>query len=529
MKLVCYTLFFACSTVFLSACAGDDVMLSDRANGAEEPKDGQANDATARASSREGETSQGNDPSSTEGTNSDRNEVGNHRSDTAKATPSIAGKQTSERDNDRGSELGAGGTDDGQRSIEHDAERESVLDAVKLDRVGTGGATGQAIDDWLGDPQPSMSAEGTSGVVSAIGGAAGLISQLDCPCSRWRGQPSRNCPPGEGASVSQRIGTAGGEVLLSGTGNTNYAGVAFSLDIRFDALAEATLITVIETDLSPPAQYVDLSPVYQITPEGLDIAAALRLPYSNVSGVSGVWGNELGVYFSIDGTDYVRLDDSYENAGFLQATVPQSGYIFAGALATDAFFEICVEDGSGSVGEDDSAGSSVDVDQNGSCPCSRWRGEPSRDCPPGEGASVGERIGTAGGEVRLSGTGSTVGVPFAIDVQFGALVEATLITVTETELPTPAEYIDFSPIYRIEPDSLDIFASLMLPWNNRSDALGWVDQLSVYYSSDGTNYERLEDSYENAGFLQATVPQGGYVFAGAPVSTAYVEQCTEPE
>ena len=46
-------------------------------------------------------------------------------------------------------------------------------------------------------------------------------------------------------------------------------------------------------------------------------------------------GNAMAIYYSGDGTLFRPLDDSYANAGFMQATMPGDGFVFVATTATD--------------------------------------------------------------------------------------------------------------------------------------------------------------------------------------------------
>jgi hypothetical protein len=166
------------------------------------------------------------------------------------------------------------------------------------------------------------------------------------------------------------------------------------------------------------------------------------------------------------------------------------------------------------------------TDPQNRCPCSRAAGRANPPsgwtCPAGTGASASATIGPAGGTLSLV-TG-TSGVTLELDVPAGALAETTQLTVTELPGPTPTDYTDYSPVYKLAPTNVTfkVPAHLRLPWSLALKA-GVVfygkKELSIYFAScapDG--FARLPDSYVNAGFSQASLDRLGYVFAGYPAS-----------
>jgi hypothetical protein len=159
------------------------------------------------------------------------------------------------------------------------------------------------------------------------------------------------------------------------------------------------------------------------------------------------------------------------------------------------------------------------------CPCSRRPGSPiSRNCPRGAGTSQTTTIGVTGGDAQLTGTTSTIGVPFRVRVFAGSLTEDTEIELTELTQAAPEEFFDYSPVYRVEPDDLEFVngGEVSIPWQVPS---GFVPTLAIYFSEspDGP-FELMEDSYQNAGFSQATLLRSGYFFVGNPKPEGY-EQC----
>jgi hypothetical protein len=117
--------------------------------------------------------------------------------------------------------------------------------------------------------------------------------------------------------------------------------------------------------------------------------------------------------------------------------------------------------------------------------------------------------------------GKGSGVPFSLDVPPHAFDAEVTITITETTLAPPATFVDYSPVYRVAPsEGTSAFPILIVvPWGNRDGAVS--GSLSVYTAEDENSpFERVPDSYINAGFMQASVRHFGLFFAGYPKSGA---------
>lgn len=160
------------------------------------------------------------------------------------------------------------------------------------------------------------------------------------------------------------------------------------------------------------------------------------------------------------------------------------------------------------------------------CPCSRRLTSPvSRECPRGAGTSTTTSIGAQGGDAQLNGTPSTIGVPFRVRVFPGSLDASTKLKLSETTLSPPIGLFDVSPVYRVEPDAVDFVngGEISLPWTVPS---GFVPQgIAIYHSESPTGpWERMADSYQNAGFEQATITRSGYFIAAYP-RTDELENC----
>ncbi len=199
----------------------------------------------------------------------------------------------------------------------------------------------------------------------------------------------------------------------------------------------------------------------------------------------------------------------------------------AAAVATCTYLGIAGAPGQG----DGGAGGGDVVDAGASdgraCPCSRRPGpNNSFKCPVGTGVVVSGEIGPEGGSLILGGTPSTVGVSFKLDIPPNALSQREVISVTELSNAAPsAPYIDESPVFDIQPAGLTFAAPALLtvPFMNVDGVI--APELSIYASSDCHTFQRLPDSYSNAGFLQASMRVVGPVFAGYPRTQADIAAC----
>jgi hypothetical protein len=182
--------------------------------------------------------------------------------------------------------------------------------------------------------------------------------------------------------------------------------------------------------------------------------------------------------------------------------------------------------GSGAVENGGSGGAVVVTKPPDGCPCSRRPTSPvSRDCPRGAGLTLTDTIGPEGGELALSHTQSTVGVPFRVNVFAGSLEVLTTFKLSETTLSPPVGLFDVSPVYRVESSVAELATGgeITVPWTVPS---GFVPQgIAIYFadSPDGP-WERIDDSYTNAGFEQATLTRPGYFIAAYP-RTSELENC----
>lgn len=147
---------------------------------------------------------------------------------------------------------------------------------------------------------------------------------------------------------------------------------------------------------------------------------------------------------------------------------------------------------------------------------------PGHRCPPGGGESAMAVIGPAGGTLSLKGTqGIASGVDLELVVPEGALAVPTKVTVVELTSAPPGQYVDWSPLYRFEPQGLvlQVPARLRMPWSNTD---GLVDaDLAIRWSTDGgASFVSLPSNYVNAGFNQATIDRLGVGFVGSSPAAA---------
>lgn len=99
------------------------------------------------------------------------------------------------------------------------------------------------------------------------------------------------------------------------------------------------------------------------------------------------------------------------------------------------------------------------VQPSGPCVCTRRDAVPAGNCNRGTGESVSATIGPEGGTLTLEREAVDFRerhLPDRFTIRFppGAILTPTLITVTELAEPPPADMVDWSPMYRIEPVGL---------------------------------------------------------------------------
>jgi hypothetical protein len=146
----------------------------------------------------------------------------------------------------------------------------------------------------------------------------------------------------------------------------------------------------------------------------------------------------------------------------------------------------------------------------------------------GADQSVSATLGPGGGSIELVGQqGKSSGVSFRLDFPPGAVEQGTTVRLTETSVPPPAEFEDWSPVYLIEPRGLllrkVVAVSVPMGSNGSFGSSGSISlgrELALYQRDEFTScaFSRLPDSYGNAGFEQASLTFLGYLFVGMPKS-----------
>lgn len=161
------------------------------------------------------------------------------------------------------------------------------------------------------------------------------------------------------------------------------------------------------------------------------------------------------------------------------------------------------------------------------CPCSRRPGvNNSFKCPIGYGESITQVIGPLGGEVLLQAQqGATSSVGFRIEVPPNALTEEVEITITATTDAPPADLVDYSPIFVVEPSDIAVRfpMKLTVPYAGNDGEIS--RSLAIRFAADATGpFEPIADYYVNAGFLQGSTTQFG-AFLAAAVRTPEQAEC----
>jgi hypothetical protein len=140
-------------------------------------------------------------------------------------------------------------------------------------------------------------------------------------------------------------------------------------------------------------------------------------------------------------------------------------------------------------------------------------------CPMGAGESRSTIINarTGGGVVLYAQQGASV--LFHVNIPPRALATDAKVTVTETAIPPPIDYVDYSPVYVIEspiPTSLPL--QLLVPYSNKMAAPA---NLSIYFASDPNgSFSRVQGSTLSAGFIEGSISQFGALFVGSPKTPA---------
>ena len=154
------------------------------------------------------------------------------------------------------------------------------------------------------------------------------------------------------------------------------------------------------------------------------------------------------------------------------------------------------------------------------CPCTRAPGRGnSYLCPMGVGQTAYAYVGPEGGSIYLLGQQSAKKTSRSrSDIPPGAIATQTLISITETDLAPPSGFIDWSPVYLVEPRGLQLakVAGLQIPWS--SNISPTPSNLAIYARDENGScgFRPLVDSSANAGFEQASLTAFGYLFVGVP-------------
>lgn len=168
-------------------------------------------------------------------------------------------------------------------------------------------------------------------------------------------------------------------------------------------------------------------------------------------------------------------------------------------------------------GRGGAAGQSTDSPGTPGCWCTRRPGfQTSTECTVGSNASHTETVGPQGGLITAQ-LSMIMGVAVTLEIPPGALLQDTAITITETSQPAPDGYVDWSPVYRFEPADLVFLkpVALRIPWENLSFIGNNPEHpIQVQWSTDGSTWAPLADSYVNAGFHNATTTRLGSAFSG---------------
>jgi len=91
---------------------------------------------------------------------------------------------------------------------------------------------------------------------------------------------------------------------------------------------------------------------------------------------------------------------------------------------------------------------------------------------------------------------------------------AVNVTLKETGRAPPPGVLDISPVFSVESDASLPPMALSIPVT--SNQWLFADQSTgVYFSRDEESFRLLTDSYANAGFMQTTLPEGGFFFVGS--------------
>ena len=155
-----------------------------------------------------------------------------------------------------------------------------------------------------------------------------------------------------------------------------------------------------------------------------------------------------------------------------------------------------------------------DVEPGAVCGCSRREGFAVHvRCPRGLGAWTQETVSATRTTASLAGTTSTRGAPFRLTLAALGQNDEVEVYLEETSVKPPEGAYDFSPVYFVQANDPDVVFAVDVPF--QSDVGVYGDEVGIYHSVDGDSFARLEDTQRNAGFAQATIAGGGYLFVAA--------------
>jgi hypothetical protein len=148
------------------------------------------------------------------------------------------------------------------------------------------------------------------------------------------------------------------------------------------------------------------------------------------------------------------------------------------------------------------------------CYCTRRPGPGvSFQCPAGIDESATAIIGPAGGTVSLMGRqGIGSGAASMLTVSPKTFERDVAVVITETSIPPPANFTDWSPIYELEPACIrtSSLMKLKLPHSNKSGAV-FPPAFTLYFAKDRNGpFTAVADAYQNAGFFEAGITEFGF-------------------
>lgn len=199
---------------------------------------------------------------------------------------------------------------------------------------------------------------------------------------------------------------------------------------------------------------------------------------------------------------------------------PSQGAAFETGVdgAVEPLGELCADAGTEAT---DSGGPSPDASAN-LCGCTRRpAGAPNPfRCPRGLGEYVSTVIGPSGGSVEIQGRQyAATGISARIDVPPTAIATPTTIVLTETAIPPPHDFVDWSPVYRVEPVGLALSSPTMIRFP--SSNLGSVpSDLALWFSADGTCFTQVPDSFLNTDVAMGFTQTLGYYLVGVARSAS---------